>query len=144
MLPAEEAIAVMLGVAAIWDAITAVCLMIITVAIVATAAGVIFVVLKVKSLFVKVSDHIKPVADRGGQILESVGRTADSTGDRIQHIAQQADETCSLVGDRVRSITAVVADLVSHPLISATALAAALRRAVETLSSQSDQTTSQH
>jgi predicted PurR-regulated permease PerM len=131
-------------VAAIWDAITAVCVMIITVAIVAAAAGVIFVVFKAKSLFVKVSDQIKPVADRGERILESVGRTADSTGDRIQHIAQQADETCSFVGDRVRSITRVIADLVSHPLISAAALAAALRRAVETLSSHSDQTTSQH
>jgi predicted PurR-regulated permease PerM len=134
----------MLGVAAIWEAITAVCMVVITLAIVATAAGVVFVALKVKSLVAKVSGQVTPIAEKGERILESVGRTADSAGDHIQRVAQQAEETCSFVGDRVRSVVAVIADLVSHPLISAAALAAAVRRAIEALSSQSEQTTSQH
>ena len=134
----------MLGVAAFWDAITAVCLIVITVVIVATAAVIVFVALKAKSLFAKVTQQVQPIAEKGERVLESVSRTADSAGERLQHIAQEAEETVGFVGERVRSTTAVIADLISHPLISAAAVAAAIRREVEKFGSQSDQTTSQH
>lgn len=144
MRAGREAIAIMLGAAAVWDAVTGICLVIITLCIVATAAGILFVVFKAKSLLVKVSGQIKPIAERGQRILETAERTVDSTGERVQSIAQRSDETVGFVTERIRSATTLISELISHPLISAAALAAGVRRVIETLTSQSDQTTSQH
>jgi predicted PurR-regulated permease PerM len=134
----------MLGLAAVWEAVTAVCLVIITLCILATAGAIVYVVLRIKSLFAKVAGQVKPLADRGQTILASVERTADSAGEHIQRIGQRSEETVGVVADRVQAISAIISDLISHPLISAAALAAAVRRAVETLSSKPDQATSQH
>ena len=133
----------MLGAAVTWDAITAICMIVITLAVLATAGGIVLMVLKVRSTLTAINRQIQPITEKGGRILDSVERTVDLTGERIQRVAQRTDETVAVVNDHVRSITTLVSDLISHPLISAASLAAGVRRAVETLGSQSNQPTSQ-
>ena len=116
----------MLEVTPVWLAITELYCLVMIVGVILSSLALLLVLWKLKRLIATITAQLQPLAEKAGRVLDEVGRSAEATGERIQHIAQTADQTTSTVATRVQGLTELVGELVARPLVSGAALKAGL------------------
>jgi len=111
-------------------AIIAVCQLIITVALVAAAVGIVVVMLSFKRMINKkmdeMMDRVEPIVKDAKSIAEQARETAEKVSEKVDSIMTKADDTADKVAGRLDSVTSAIAAAVSPqaPAIAGFATAA--------------------
>ena len=116
----------MLEVTPVWLTITAIYCVVMIIAVIVSSLALLLVLWKLKRLIATITAQLQPLAEKAGRVLDDVGRSAEAAGERIQHIAQTADQTTTTVASRVQGLTELVCELIARPLVSGAALKAGL------------------
>lgn len=94
--------------------------------------GAIVLVVKIKGVAGRVSKQVEEITGKVKTSAERVTETVNVIADRAQRVSETAEATVDRVAEKVDATTDLIRDSVATPVINVSALAAGVRKGLET------------
>ena len=115
--------------------IIAICQLIATIAMVAAAAGLLYVAFSLKRLIATKIDEamaeVRPIAEQARAIAEQAAKTADMVSEKVDAIMTTAEDGATSVGNTVQSVSKRMEEAVNPQMVNIAAWVGAAAKCVQ-------------
>jgi uncharacterized protein YneF (UPF0154 family) len=113
------------------NTIIAICMMIITLSIIAFVVGVLVAMFKIRGMVDRTLKDAKPAMNQAAETMRTVSDVARTVQSRVDHIMHIAEETADNVSRKVKTTSSMITETIAPPLISVSSLVTGVSRGLE-------------
>lgn len=114
-------------------AIIAICMLVITVAILGTAIALLIVALAAKKSINKLTSRAQPLISQATETVKTANSIANTVKARTEGIIGKAEDTVDDVSRRIKTTTNIIQESISPPMINIASLVTGVSRGLEVL-----------
>lgn len=119
----------------VFNLIVAICMMVITLFIIAWAVGMLIAVFQVRNILRKTSARAEPAIAKAEDAIGTVNSMVHTVQQRVEGITTTAEATVEVVSRRIKGTTEVITETAASPFITLSSLVTGISRGLEVYSS---------